>query len=140
VEGIGGNPETYPNHLAIRHATALTKLLHRPAILKIFTSNLNLPTQPLQNLDREPDPERIAEAVRAILEYLDEENPYLLTYRFGPQEAEAMRLGLEELLALASWASRSGLRLTLTPVRRYTPPHREEEVVQVKQGTFEGWM
>jgi hypothetical protein len=117
----------------------LAKFLHRPGILKIFTSNLNLPTRPLQNLDHETDPERIAEAVRAILDYLREDNPYLLTYRFGPQEAEAMRLGLEELLVIANWASGSGLRLILTPIRRYISPDGEE-VVQVKQGAFERWM
>jgi hypothetical protein len=140
VHATDGSSETYPGNLAIQHATALTKLLHRPAILKIFTSNLNLPTRPLQDLDCESDPDRIAEAVRAILNYLDEDNPYLLAYRFGPQEAEAMRLGLEELLALASWTSGSGLRLTLTPIRRYTSPDQEEKVVQIKQGTFEAWM
>jgi 1-acyl-sn-glycerol-3-phosphate acyltransferase len=139
VRAGDGSPETYPGDVAIRHATALAKLLHRPGILKIFTSNLDLPTQPLQNLDRESDPERIAEAVRAILDYLDDDNPFLLTYRFGPQEAEAMQLGLEELFALASWASSSGLQLVLTPIHRYTS-RDGEEVVQVKQGTFKGWM
>jgi hypothetical protein len=140
VHADDGSPQSYPGHLAIQHAAALAKFLHHPAILKIFTSNLNLPTRPLQNLNDERDPERIEEAVRAILNYLDEGNPYLLTYRFGPQEAEAMRLGLEELLVLASWASRSRLQLRLSPIRRYSLPDREEEVVQVKQGTFEGWM
>jgi 1-acyl-sn-glycerol-3-phosphate acyltransferase len=140
VAAADGSPKTYPDDLAIQHATALAKLLHRPAILKIFTSNLNLPTQPLHNLDSEPAPERIAEAVRAILDYLDGDNPYLLTYRFGPQEAEAMRLGLEELLALSDWVSASGLRLALTPIRRYTSLDGEEEIVQVKQGTFQDWM
>jgi 1-acyl-sn-glycerol-3-phosphate acyltransferase len=139
VRADDGSPQSYPDDKAIQHTTALAKFLHRPAILKIFTSNLNLPTRPLQNLDREFNPERIAEAVRAILHYLDDDNPYLLAYRFGPQEAEAMRLGLEELLTLASWASSSGLRLTVTPIRRYTGPDGEE-VVQVKQGKFEGWM
>jgi 1-acyl-sn-glycerol-3-phosphate acyltransferase len=134
-----GSFEPVPDHLAIRHATALAKFFHRPAILKIFTTNLNLPTEPLQNLDREHDPETIAEAVRAILNYLREDNPYLLTYRFGPGEAEAMQLGLEELLALIRWASRSGLQLTLAPIRRYTSADGEE-VVQVKQGTFKEWM
>jgi hypothetical protein len=139
VQAPDGSPETYPGDLAIQHATALAKLLHRPTILKIFTSNLNLPTWPLQNLDREQDSERIADAVQAILKYLDEDNPYLLTYRCGPQEAAAMRSGLDELLALASWASDSGLGLRLTPVRRFTSPDGEE-VVQVKQRKFEGWM
>jgi 1-acyl-sn-glycerol-3-phosphate acyltransferase len=139
VQANDGSPQTYPGDLPIQHAGALAKFLHRPAILKIFTSNLDFPTSPLQNLDRECDPEKIARAVRAILDYLNADNPYLLTYRFGPQEAEAMRLGLEELLALASWASRSGLRLTVTPVRRCTSPDGVE-VVQVKQGKFERWM
>jgi 1-acyl-sn-glycerol-3-phosphate acyltransferase len=140
VQAPGGGPNPPRDDLSIQHATALAKLLHRPAILKIFTSNLNLPTPPLQNLDREPVPAEIVEAVRAILNYLDEENPYLLTYRFGPRPAKAMRLGLEELLALARWASESGLRLTLTPIRRYTSPDEGQEVVQVKQGAFKGWM
>jgi 1-acyl-sn-glycerol-3-phosphate acyltransferase len=139
VKASDGSPETYPDDLAIRHPAALAKFLHRPAILKIFTSNLNLPTEPLQNLDCEPDPETIAEAVRAMLNYLYGDNPYLLTYRFGSQEAEAMRLGLEELLALARWASGSGFQLTLAPIRRYTSADGEE-VVQVRQGTFEEWM
>jgi 1-acyl-sn-glycerol-3-phosphate acyltransferase len=139
VQANDGSPQTYPSDLAIQHATALAKFLHRPAILKIFTSNLSFPTRPLQDLDRERDPERIAGAVRAILNYLHADNPYLLTYRFGPQEAEAMRLGLGELLALAKWASGSGLGLRVTPIRRYSSPGGEE-VVQVKQGTFEEWM
>jgi hypothetical protein len=91
-------------------------------------------------LDQESDPARIARATGSILDYLHDENPYLLTYRFGPQEAQAMERGLEELLALARWTSESGLRLELTPVRRYFSPERGEEVVQVSQGSFESWM
>jgi hypothetical protein len=132
--------ENYPDDLDIEHAAELAKLLHSPPILKIFTRNLKLPTQPLQNLDQESDPQRIVRATRSILDYLHNENQYLLTYRFGPQEAQAMERGLEELLALARWASESGLRLELTPVRRYFSPERGEEVVQVTQGSFEGWM
>jgi hypothetical protein len=44
------------------------------------------------------------------------------------------------LLALARWASESGLQLALTPIRRYTSPESGEEVVQTEQGAFEGWM
>jgi 1-acyl-sn-glycerol-3-phosphate acyltransferase len=139
VQEDDGRPRTHPDELAVQHTMALAKFLHRPAILKIFTSNLNLPTQPLQNLDCERDAQRIAGAARAILNYLDADNPYLLTYRFGPQEAEEMRLGMEELLALANWASSSGLQLRVNPIRRYTTADGEE-VVQVKQGKFEGWM
>jgi len=100
---------------------------------------VKLPTQPLQNLHRERDPSKIAEAVEAVLNYLDEDNPYMLTYRFGPKEARAMRLALEELLKLASWASDSRLQLRLTPVRRHTSPSGKE-IVQIKQEAFESWM
>lgn len=130
----------YPNQFQIRHPDALAEVLHRPTILKIFTSNLDLPTQPLHHLDVESDPCKIARATESILTYLDTENPYLLTYRFGPERAEAMHRGLEELLALARWACESGLRLDLTPIRRYTSLETGEEVVQVKQGSFESWM
>lgn len=140
LQTIQGEPATYPNELRIEHGEALARLLHRPAILKIFTSNLNLPTSPLQHLKRGPDAEEIAQAAEAILRYLDEENPYLLTYRVGPQEAEAMRLGLGELLALARWASESESKLMLTPIRRYTSPERDETVVQIEQESFEAWM
>jgi 1-acyl-sn-glycerol-3-phosphate acyltransferase len=132
--------EDCPDDLIIEHAAALAKLLHSPPILKIFTRNLDLPTQPLQNLEQESDPGRIVEATRSILDYLRSENPYLLTYRFGPEEAQAMECGLEELLVLARWASRSGFGLELTPIRRYFSPERGEEVVQMRQGSFEGWM
>ncbi len=135
-----GSPAMCPDDLRIQHARPLAKLLHRPAILKIFTSNLDLPTEPLQNLACEPESAAILEAVQAILTYLEEENPYLLTYRLGAQEAEAMRLGLKELEALAGWASENGLRLKLTPIRRYTSPDQGEEVVQVEQGSFQDWM
>ena len=140
VRGVDGEPVSYPAELAIQHPTALAKLLHRPGILKIFTINLRLPTQVLQNLDSQHDANAIAEAARSVLEYLEQENPYLLTYRFGPSEGAAMEAGLHELLALSRWAARSGLPLLLTPVRRYYSPDREEEVVQIQQGTFEHWM
>lgn len=140
VRADGRKNEDSLDDLVIEHAAALAKLLHSPPILKIFTRNLKLPTQPLQNLDQESDPARIARATGSILDYLRDENPYLLTYRFGPQEAQAMERGLEELLALARWTSESGLRLELTPVRRYFSPERGEEVVQVSQGSFESWM
>jgi hypothetical protein len=140
VQTDEGRIREYPGELEIQHAAALAELLHRPAILKIFTSNLDLPTQPLQHLDWEPEPGEIIEATRSILDYLHTENPYLLTYRFGPKRAEAMHQGLGELLALARWASQSGLHLELTPIRRYTSLETGEDVVQIEQGAFESWM
>lgn len=136
-----GAPVALPAEPSAPHRQALAKLLHNPAVLKIFTSNLRLPTACLQDLKGKPDAQAIAVALQSILDYLDEENPYLLTYRFGPREAEAMYAGLQELLALARWAAASNLELSITPIRRYhTSPDRSQEVVQIEQGTFDDWM
>jgi 1-acyl-sn-glycerol-3-phosphate acyltransferase len=135
-----GSQQPWPPELAIQHDTALAKFLHRPAVLKIFDQNLRLPVAPLQHLEQVREPSDIAAAVEAVLAYLADENPYLLTYRFGPREGEAMRLGLAELLALAQWADQAGLSLVVTPVRRYYSPERGQEVVETTQGQFTGWM
>jgi len=136
----GDVPTSQPEGLSIDHGDALAELLHSAPIMKIFTSNLDLPTRPLQYLDRQPRPAEIAEAAASILRYLDEDNPYLLTYRVGPQRADAMERGLEELLELARWAHNTGLSLDITPVRRYTSPETGEEVAETRQGAFKGWM
>ncbi len=136
----GGREEPPPANLVIRHATALAKFLHRPAILKIFRINLNLPIEPLQNLARVRDAGVIGRAIQSVLSYLEMENPYLLTYRFGPKEAEAMEAGLRELLALTHWASASGLTLTVVPIRRYYSLEEQRQIEQIEQGVFEDWM
>jgi 1-acyl-sn-glycerol-3-phosphate acyltransferase len=140
THGPDGTPESHPADRHIHHTSALARLLHRPAILKIFGKNLRLPVGALQDLENEHDAEKIADATRSVLDYLQDENPYLLTYRFGPQEAEAMQAGLEELHALARWAAESGLSLTVTPIRRYYSPDQGKEVIQTRQEPFEHWM
>lgn len=140
LKDASGNARPLPSHLTIDHARALAKFLHRPAILKIFRSNLEMPIQPLESLHQTPTAENIVEATQPILAYLNQENPYLLTYRFGPKEAEAMQLGLEELLTLAAWAIEEGLTLQIVPIRRYYAPDQDQEVVQTRQGKFDHWM
>ena len=140
VRDQSGVSTNLPEELSIEHGDALAELLHSAPILKIFTSNLDLPTLPLQELGRHPNPAEMAEAASSILSYLDEENPYLLTYRVGPQRAEAMEQGVAELLALARWASEGGLSLELTPVHQYTLPETGEEITQTRQDAFKGWM
>lgn len=136
----GGIPVEHPAHLEIQHVKALAKLLHRPTILKIFRSNLNLPVEPLQNLAAQPTSEAIARAARSMLTYLDSENQYLLAYRFGPKEARSMYLGLQELLELSNWAAENRLVLCLTPVRKFHLTDQDELIVQTRQDTYEDWM
>ena len=51
-----------PEELTIQDDTALAKLLHRPAILKIFRVNLNLPVEPLESLADHPEIEDLIPA------------------------------------------------------------------------------
>jgi 1-acyl-sn-glycerol-3-phosphate acyltransferase len=134
-----GSPVQIPDEVGVIHGAALGMLLHRPAVLKLFRTNLRLPTAPLERLQTRPAAEQIAVAAGAILDHLRDENPYLLIYRFGPREAEATHHGLRELLALARWAAAEGYGLELTPIRRYRSPATGEEVVQIEQGEFKAW-
>ncbi len=133
-------PQPIPEHLRIQHPNALAKILHRPAILKIFRVNLKMPVEPLQHLDQKPPAEKLLTALQPVLHYLHEENPYLLTYRFGPQEGYAMQDGLEELYDLVKWANREGYAIKITPVRTYYSKEQGREIVQTEQGEFVHWM
>ena len=129
-----------PPDLIIKHDLALTKLLHRPAILKLFRKNLALDTASLENLDRVHDPQILSNSLQQIIDYLENHNPYLLTYRFGPKTAENMYLGLKELAAVAQWANDNQAFLYITPIRRYFSQSANQEIVQTKQGNFSNWM
>jgi hypothetical protein len=135
-----GEPLAIPAELTIDHPEALAKVLHRPGILKIFRQNLQLPIEVLQNLHERPAPSRLIVGLEAILAYLAHDNPYLLTYRFGPQEGAAMQRGFEALLAVARWAEVHGHLLHVTPIRRYYAPERDKTVTQIEQGEFAHWM
>jgi 1-acyl-sn-glycerol-3-phosphate acyltransferase len=130
----------FPKDLIITHDKALAKFLHRPAILKIFRSNLKLPTDSLEQLKSERDPQKICDSTKYILDYLGKENPNFLSYRFGPKLGERMVLGLEELYKLSEWAAKSELNLLITPIRYFFSLEEEQEIIQKEQGYFKGWM
>jgi len=129
-----------PEDLSLHHAQALAKLLHQPTILKIFSFNLQLPVSALVNVAGHHKPDEFITAIDTILAYLRTENPYLLTYRFGPKEGERMQLGLQELREIAIWAQNHKLQIYLTPERRYYSVKDGTEIVQTKQERFEEWM
>ena len=140
IKEPGGGTASPPAEQQIQHPAALAKFLHSPGILKVFDENLNMDVRALQNITRAENPQQIALAAVSVLGYLNEDNPYFLTYRFGPQMAEAMQLGLEELEALARWADQEGASLHVVPIRRYYSQEAEKEIVQIEQGRFEDWM
>jgi 1-acyl-sn-glycerol-3-phosphate acyltransferase len=124
----------------IQEAVPLAKFLHRPAILKIFKVNLELPVEALQTLADRPAVPDLITACQVVLEYLEEENPYLLTYRFGVQEGLAMQKGIQELSQLLDWCQERNYQIHIQPTRFYYSLQEEREVQHTEQGSFQSWM
>jgi 1-acyl-sn-glycerol-3-phosphate acyltransferase len=114
-----GAPVDVPDRLQIRRGYALSRLLHTSALTVVFRDRLHLPVEPFIDPGEGRGAGAIARAAKAVLEYLENDNPYFLTYRFGISEGMAMQDGLQELSALAQWASSCDLSLCLVPVRRF---------------------
>lgn len=134
------NEVQIPDDLNIQEAIPLAKFFHRPAILKIFLFNLELPVEPLQRLANQPAVPALITACQSILTYLDEENPYLLTYRFGVQEGLAMAESIKKLLQLLLWCQEKGYQIQILPTRFYYSIRQERDIQQTEQGSFQSWM
>ncbi len=140
VYDAAGVQVDYPEALTITRAVALSKFFHRPVLLDIFSRNLRLPVQALQDLVHDHGaphrPDRVVVALDAMLRYLEEENPYLFTYRFGYDWGVAMQASLVQLRALAAWAVERGYTLEVIPIRRYYSLSRDQEVVETQPGAL----
>jgi len=136
----GSGWENPPAELRIDHPSGLSRFLHNGVILKVYQKNLNRDVTALQEIAHTQDPAEIAAAADRVLDYLENENPYLLTYRFGGPEADNMRKGVEELRELARWAEKTDHNLKIVPIRKYYSLIEQREVVQTEQERFENWM
>lgn len=114
-----GDPVPVPHDLQVTDGAALAKLLHRPVLLRTLARNVRLPVQPLQQLTRQPAPAELVQATGAALHYLEHDNRYFLSYRFGSDEARAMQQGLAQLQRLAQWAVDNDCGLRVQATRRY---------------------
>jgi len=108
--------------------------------MKLFAKNLRLSIQALQHLDRDPSALEIGKAIDHILESVQSQYTYLLTYRFGPKEAEAMLNGLDELRTLANWAHQQNLQMKVSPIRKYYSIEEQREIAQTTQDNIKNWM
>ena len=135
-----GNPIDLPTDLQVKEGISLAKFLHRPMILKIFAVNFGLSIQALQRLDLSPTPAEIAQAAQLILNQIDAEYTYLLTYRFGPKEAEEIQTGLNRLCQIALWADKYQYHLSVVPTRKYFSVPENKEITQTVQEVAGTWM
>jgi 1-acyl-sn-glycerol-3-phosphate acyltransferase len=129
-----------PSNLELQHASQLAKLLRRPLIMDLFTVNLELPVLPLQRLIHNPPIPDLILALESVLSYLKEENPYLLTYRFGIPEGLGMQEGLGELLRILEWCVKNKHKISITAVRYYFSPTEGREIIQKEQEISQSWM
>lgn len=129
-----------PDDYQIQESIQLAKFLHRPAILKIFKVNLDLPVDPLQQLAENPTVPDLIKACQSVLDYLTCENPYLLTYRFGVKGGLSMENGIQELHQLLLWCNEEDYQIQIEPKRTYYSIKEGREIHQSVQSSFQSWM
>jgi len=119
-----------PADYRITYSEALAKFFHRPVILRTMARNLKLPVRALRRIKRRPPPANIYAAVNGVLGYLEHDNPFFLSYRFGVEQANAMQDSLRELGYLAAWCDEQGYTLAMNPIRHYRYQNSEEEITE----------
>jgi 1-acyl-sn-glycerol-3-phosphate acyltransferase len=128
VTDSDGKPVEIPEELKLKNGPALSKVLHRAVLFNNLLLNLQLPVAPLRVLHTQPSLEAIRTATQAILNYLETENPYYFTYRYGPVEGTAMGEGVEEFHNLVGWALQESYNLQAKPIRSYQRTDTGEQV------------
>ena len=141
LKDSAGNQVDLPTALQTGHRSELGRFFLLPHLLEdIFLYDLKLPVLPLKNLNTDPPIESLIEAIKSILLYLENENPYLLTYRFGVRTGLGMQKGLEELLQVLEWSFTETYQASLRAIRRYFSHTEQREIIQREQESAQPWM
>jgi 1-acyl-sn-glycerol-3-phosphate acyltransferase len=119
-----------PEEFSIKHGQALSKILHRPVLFNSLRDEVKLPVQPLKILPDQPPIHEVITAAAAIMDYLENDNPYYFTYRYGQMEGTEMEDSLRELHHLALWVQDSGYILKIVPIRRFRKTETSEFIVE----------
>ncbi len=125
-----GGSITIPKDVSIKHGKALSKILHRTVLFNSLRDEVKLPVQPLKILPDRPPIHEVITAAASIIDYLENENPYYFTYRYGQKEGTAMGDSIQELHHLALWVKESGYDLRVIPIRRYRKSKTSEFIVE----------
>ena len=140
LKDSAGNQIELPSYLQPQHKAELGRFFLLPHILDVFLVNLELPVLPIKNLSADPALDELTKAIKAMVDYLADENPYMLTYRFGVRTGLAMQKGLEELLHVLEWSSENNYLASLRAIRRYYSVADQKEIIQREQESAEPWM
>lgn len=123
----------------VLNGSALSRMFHQPAVLRIFARDLGIDVAALQQIEEPHPAASVAAAAANILHYVREANPGFFAYRFGRQEGSAIEAGLAQLQELAESEAAHDRRLTLSPVRRYRVPGSDQEIVQTGPAAPHEW-
>ncbi|MFC1936226.1 lysophospholipid acyltransferase family protein [Chloroflexota bacterium] len=132
-------PIDIPPSFEIKHSHALSKFIHRRTLFNNLHINLNLPIHPLKELDRHQPVEKIITAAQSILYYLENENPYYFTYRYGQKEGSHFKEGIQTLHNLAVWVNSNQYQITCTPIRRYRLNGSNKEMIEKSPQEVNKW-
>jgi len=135
-----GSQVDLPIDLQPKHKAELGRFFLLPHILDIFLVNLELPVLPIKEIGADPPLDKLIVALDSILAYLKNENPYLLTYRFGVPTGLGMQKGLEELGQILEWSSAAGYQISLRAIRQYYSPTEKKVIIQREQESSQPWM
>lgn len=132
-------PVNIPPELAVTEGSSFSKILYRTTLINNFRQNLHLDIDPLKNIDQSLPPDEIITASGAILDYLENDNPFYFTYRYGQKEGKRMENSIRQIHQLAKWAARSGFTLKATPIRKYKHANSDEEIVETHPTELDKW-
>lgn len=80
----------------------LGMLFHYPVLLDTLKRNIGLPVGCLQNIGNPVPARDVEKAIRAVLDYLEDNNPGFFTYRFGMEKGLWVKQGLQSAIAILS--------------------------------------
>lgn len=132
-------PVEIPPEYQVIHGASFAKILYRTTLINNFRENLHMDIAPLKNIAQSPDPKQIAASAEAILNYLENDNPYYFTYRYNQKEGIAMENSIREIYRLANWVGDHGYSLQATPIRKYSYLNSSKEVVEFSPTELEKW-
>ncbi|MCX7976322.1 MAG: 1-acyl-sn-glycerol-3-phosphate acyltransferase [Bellilinea sp.] len=97
----------------------LGMFFHYPVLLDTLKRNLGLPVDCLQNIGNPVPARDVEKAIQAVLDYLEDDNPGFLTYRFGVEKGLRVKQGLQKLMSLLA-DHKEDHQLIFVPVYAYS--------------------
>jgi 1-acyl-sn-glycerol-3-phosphate acyltransferase len=112
-----GQPLALPKELPEAQAKLLGELYYDMNLLDTFKENVRLPVdaRPLLEPNQPYAAAAVAQAIQAMLHYVDTENVYFFSYRYGQKDGDTIRAGFEFLQEMAQQAADKKYQLMLHP-------------------------